>query len=201
MFCQCLMRSAERSIALLSCAVLIGCVPISSTFYRPTATAGGKVTNYQCDGSGGQPNSMSIWRGGVKLLVSVFSRQPHEAVLWIFVPSGSVVQLDAADVRAVDGSGSAVGKIEVIMARDWGEEGANEDIPLALPIQSFNGELYTSDKNPVAWYHIWLSLKEPVPKVFYIEVPEMTINGTGYLPLRVKFERKHEMYLQPLNGC
>lgn len=195
-------RHARNFVAtLLLCIATAACIPVAANFYKPSSSENGEITNYACDGAGGAPNSLSIRRDNVRLVIGVLMPPPPEGILRLFIPRGTTVQIETEKVQVVDSAGSVIGRYGGATVFDWKKSGARAVKKLAPSVNLLTGNQYTSDKYPSALYHVWLELKAPVPNTFYIKVPKMEINGTEYPAFSVRFQRIHETYFQPFNGC
>lgn len=188
---------------ILSSVVVAACIPVSATFYKPAAVLNGVITNYGCDGAGGQPNSLAINRGNVKLVASVvtYPAPPVTAVITVWVPRTVTVDFDTMHIGVTDSSGNVVGHYLRTTVEDWQQSGAKAVKSLPPPANTLLGSRYTSNRYPSAVYEVWLALRKTLPDVLYVRIPKMAINGRAYAAFSIRFHKTRETYLQPFNGC
>lgn len=181
-------------LLLLVALVVSACFPFpaTSTFYKPTATAGtAKSGSY-----GGPPDNFFLARQGVTFGLRISTRYPQEAKesgylgarAIIRIPSHTTLHFSLANLRVFDSSDKVIGPHDVTIHKSEILSATNENssVELEPPIK------FVSSSH-VSFYYVLFRIKvvssNIYPDSLYVILPKMEINGKYYPAVQIQFTK------------
>lgn len=187
-----------------ACVLLAGCFPNTTDIYRPEAS-GGILRETMC----GFRSGPGIWdevefsQFGIRVQVSVGKRKDDFIVNEkLIIPEGLSATISSGTATIYLASSSA--KINLQVRDHVWVNGEPRTLPLPNSVlvgKTFHDgrkDRYTGQDQNLSYYFTFIT-KEAIGEEFYVELPEIVVNGNAMTLPRIHFHHEKITLLSPIN--
>lgn len=193
------LRTVFATVLSLAISILFfisGCVPVSGTYYRPSASTGKAV---RVEGGCGPVSRIRITRSDVVFWIEYEPLEEHPGQAWpvgvgvrFDIPQNKTISLNVNNIAVRDKNGNVLSSPPSLYFFSNGGRGRG------ISLQADQTTLF-GDAHLLKWgysrYQVFLKLRTNSPEFFFVMVPSMNIGNKHYPKTTVKFTKTRGHWL------